>query len=66
MNIRFSKAELELIYKILIRVKTKLLKSLNSDYLWINPGLLDGLIQRFKHNINDALINEFENNNDNR
>jgi hypothetical protein len=61
MNIRFSKTELELIYKILVRVKTKYNKSLDSGYSWINPELLDSLIQRFKFNLNDAFIKEIDN-----
>ena len=65
MNIRFSMKELELLYKILIRVKTKLLKSLNSDYNWINTETLDNLIQRFKFNLNDAFIKQIDKETDN-
>lgn len=61
MNIRFSKTELELIYKILVRVKVKYNKSLDTGYSWIKPELLDSLIQRFKFNLNDAFIKEIEN-----
>lgn len=61
MNIRFTKLEMELIYKILVRVKIKYNKSMDSNYNWINRELLDGLINRFKVNLNDAFIKEIEN-----
>jgi DNA polymerase III delta prime subunit len=61
MNIRFSKLECELIYKILVRVKAKYHASLSSNYNWINIETLDSLIKRFKFNLNDAQIKEMEN-----
>lgn len=60
MNIRFSNSELELMYKILSKVKSKYNTSLDSNYSWINMETLNGLITRFKFNLNDAFIQEIE------
>lgn len=61
MIINFSKDEIELMYNILIRVKTKCEKDLSSQYNWINKKTLDGLINRFKSQINLQQIKEMGN-----
>ena len=61
MIIKFSKTEAKLIYNILVRVKAKYHKSLDSNYNWIDTALLDSLINRFKFNLNESQIKEIEN-----
>lgn len=54
--VRFSKDEMELMHKILTRVKEIKDADLSSKYIWIDDKLLTGLILRFKLNINDEII----------